>query len=329
MKLTKPRGRGGSRFFRRGALPAAVATRAVLYTPFRRGGPRSWGLAMARELAPEVDLVAVNSPALAAKAPFLGAQVVHSALPFVRTRKPLLLTLKGDFRRESRLYRRGYERILRRADAVTVPSRYLQETLRLPDAEVIPNAVPLTPPVWDPPAEGPLRLLVVSKFAFEAKTRGILDLLDSLGAARREGKLDFQVTVVGGGAFEGLVAERIRSLGEGFRFHGWSDDVRGLFARHHALLYVSYLDNQPNLLLEAMMAGIPVYSNPAGDVPNMLPEECVFHDATAVAQVLPGLASDAQRRRVSRENHRRAAERVSGAAVKPAWLAAYERVQRR
>jgi len=299
-------------------MPERTPPRVVLALPFRPGGPRSWGHGLARALRPEAEVELAESPGHMRR--LLGAHdLVHTCVPFVHSRGPLLATLHGDFRRESRLYRAGYERLLRRASAVTVPSRFLQDRLKLPDALVIPNGIAEPTTRWAPSgAEGPLRVLVASKFAFPDKTQGTVDLLADLG--RIAARLPLRISVAGGGPLEDRV--KAAATQAGATWLGWQSDLPALFARHDVLVYRSHHDNQPVLLLEAMATGIPVIANHVGDTPDLLPADALADDETVLEERLRALADPAARQRLSRELRRRG-DGYTWAALKPRWLALY------
>jgi glycosyltransferase involved in cell wall biosynthesis len=300
-------------------------TRVLLATSFGHGGPRAWALAMARRMAPEVQVRLADSLPRMRRLLAGPRDIVQTTIPFVRSRRPLIATLKGDYTQESRLYRGGYRRLLRRADAVTVPSRYLRDALRLDDAFVIPNAVDPPSQRWRPrPAgkampPGTLRALVASNFSFPAKTQGTLELVEALGplAAAR----GWQVDVAGQGRLEGHVREAVRRAGPTLRFVGWLD-LPARLVDYDVLLYRSHLDNQPNLLIEAMSAGVPLLANSVGDVPAMVPPPCILDDLGELGPRLDAFAAGDEGVRLSRLELA-AVPRFHWDTVKPAWLQLY------
>jgi glycosyltransferase involved in cell wall biosynthesis len=306
-------------------MPAPEVPRpleTVLALPFRRGGPWSWGHGLAQALAPEAGVRLADSP-LAMRRLLGRHDLVHTAVPFVHSRGPLLATIHGDFRLESLRYRGAYERLLQRADACTVPSRFLRERLDLPGATVLPNGVSDPGMRWRPPADGatdaPLRVLVASKFDFLAKTQGTLDAIAAL--ARMQTRLPLKVAVAGAGKMEGQVRQAAQRAG--FEVLGWQSDLPRLFSGHDVLVYRSYLDNQPMLLIEAMLSGIPIVANRVGDTPDLLPPEALADDDAELESRLEALAHPQAREHLSRELRRRG-ESYLWPRLKPRWLALYE-----
>jgi glycosyltransferase involved in cell wall biosynthesis len=270
-----------------------------------------------------------KSPAAFPRLAATRADVVHTTIPFVRARQPIIATVQGNFRLESGLYRRGYESLLKRASLVTVPTRQVRDALDI-DAPIIPNAVAEEDTAWAPGPSGQdgLRLLVAANYAFQEKTRGFVDLVDALARLarsrnRRSGA--FQVTVAGAGPCAQQVETAVARAGPGFTFVGWSR-LRDLYARHDILLYNSYLDVQPMLVLEAMMAGMPVIANHVGCIPDLLEPRLVVPDLETLDDTLERLRDPANRAAVSRRNRALAQTHYSWTVVKPQWLKEYGRL---
>jgi len=312
---------------------AGGAIQGLLALPFRPGGARGWGLQLQEVMAPEAHLQVAGNPAQMVRLLAGQHDLVHTVLPFVRTSKPLLATVHGDFEAESPLYRRGYRSLLRRADAVTVPSTFLRDRLRergLADLarggiQVIPNGCADATHRWTPRVDagaGGLRLLVASKFAFPDKTRGTVELVQNL-AALRSALGPFTVDVVGGGALAGQVRDAVQAAGPGFQFLGWRDDLPRLMAQADLLVYRSYLDNQPLLLIQAMLCGLPILANRVGDTPNMLAPAALADGREELARALERLQAPEARLALSLDHRARAERTYLWAQVKPRWLTLY------
>ncbi|MBI4412437.1 MAG: glycosyltransferase [Deltaproteobacteria bacterium] len=114
-------------------------------TPYRKGGPYTWGENLVRELNRR-DIRARHIhriPELLASPFFKDCDIIHTAvpLPFNFWNKPIVLTVHGDYRREKNIWQKFYPLAVKRADCVTVPSEFLKKELGIERAVVIPNGV--------------------------------------------------------------------------------------------------------------------------------------------------------------------------------------------
>lgn len=295
--------------------------RVLLATSFGKGGPPAWAEQMREHLSPEAEIELIRQPSQLPRLVLARPDIVHTTIPFVRSRRPLIATIKGDFRQESPLYRQGYESLLRRARFITVPSKYLRQKLNRTDVEVIPNAVPSRPRSWA--AEGHRYILIASNLDLRQKAQGVADAVSALTTLGAKTRLE----VAGGGRFEHLVDAVIRRAPSTFRRIGWRTDIGQRLQRADLVVHWSYLDNQPNLVIEAMMTGVPVLANRVGDLPNMLPPEALVDDLNGLPgraeTILQGQGVD----RLSRVLHARALAKFSWQQVKPQWLSLYARCE--
>jgi glycosyltransferase involved in cell wall biosynthesis len=241
-------------------------------TPIRKGGPYGWGRSLVERLNASGMHSArhLHEPAEVLSAPVRqDADIVHTALPLsVRLwKKPVVLTVHGDYTVENDLWKRLYPAAVRRADAVTTPSRFLKERLGLDSADVIPNAIfPeqfLVPRRHD---NGTINLVTVTKFYFEDKAQGVLDLLRIIDRAKKcyDGKL--KLTVVGGGKYLEPVSKKAAAFDVPTRFTGFLDNPSRELRQADIFVYYSTHDNFPITLLEAMASGLPVLTNDVGAV---------------------------------------------------------------
>ncbi len=241
-------------------------------TPIRKGGPYGWG----RSLVDCVNATGRHSarhlhePARVLSAPARqDADLIHTALPLsVRLwKKPVVLTVHGDYTIENNLWKLLYPAAVRMADVVTTPSRFLKERLGLDGAEVIPNAIfPEQFPVRRRHDSGTINLVTVTKFYFEDKAQGVLDLLRIIELAGKsfDGKLN--LTVVGGGRYLEPVREKATAFNVPVRFTGFLDQPSRELRQADIFVYYSTHDNFPVTLLEAMASGLPVLTNDTGAV---------------------------------------------------------------
>ena len=122
----------------------------------------------------------------------------------------------------------------------------------------------------------PVRLVTVARLV---EKKGIEYALEAL---RRllDGGTEFRYDVLGGGPLRAHLEARTAELGIADRvtFHGWASqaDVRGALERCHLLLQPSVTaangdqEGVPNVLKEAMAAGLPVVGTRHGGIPELI-----------------------------------------------------------
>ncbi|MCZ8073268.1 MAG: glycosyltransferase, partial [Paucibacter sp.] len=107
-------------------------------------------------------------------------------------------------------------------------------------------------------------------------------------------------------------------------------DMPTLYQRADLALNASTVDNMPISILEAFASGVPVVSTDAGGIPDLLESGRTgllvpIGDAEAMAAAALRLLQDLDlARRFSLAAHAEA-QRYAWSAVKPLWLAAYDR----
>lgn len=220
-----------------------------------------------------------------------------------------------------------------RAELVLPVSEAMERALRALGIEtemrVLPNPVDgalFRPPEERKPHSIP-RLLTVGLFYDGAK--GIDLLLQAVAQLRQEVRLD----IVGDGAeradYERLAAEL--ELGDIVTFHRLlpKPEIARLMRTADAFVLASRYDNNPNVLLEALMCGLPSVATTVGGVPEIIDE---MNGVLVPPRDVPALA-DAIRRLVgSLENYdraeigRRAAERFGRPRIAADLAAAFSDV---
>ncbi len=241
-------------------------------TPVRRGGPYNWGHSLVECLNAADGHTAshVHELPRVLSAPVRSnADIIHSTLPISLRlwKKPVVLTVHGDYSIENSLWKLMYPPAVRHADLITTPSRFLKERLGLDAADVIPNAIfPERFAIHERRDDGPVRLVTVTKFYFEDKALGVLDLLRIVDLARKsfDGKLE--LTVVGGGKYLDPVRKKASAFGLPVRFTGFLDNPSQELSRADIFVYYSTHDNFPVTMLEAMASGLPVLTCEVGAV---------------------------------------------------------------
>jgi glycosyltransferase involved in cell wall biosynthesis len=86
--------------------------------------------------------------------------------------------------------------------------------------------------------------------------------LEAFASILASGYDDVRLLIVGDGALKVSLQTRAKHLGleDAVEFVGWRDDVLQIISASQALLLTSYFEGFPNVLLEAMNAGVPVVS---------------------------------------------------------------------
>ncbi len=311
--------------------------RIAIWNSPRAGGPLRWSRDLQSQINAsgqyEANLV-TNPLSLAVGHILPQAELIHAAVPVTYRfwRRPLVLTVKGDYTIEKNIWRSLYPRAIRMADIVTVPSQYLKERIpELAKATVIPNAVDLEQfTVSDTPTHNPFKILVVTNFWFPEKARGVEQLLALIKQALSKGvTTNCEVTIVGDGAWLEKVKQQARQYTFKITFAGWSDP-RTFFPTTNLFLYYSYHDNMPNAVLEAMAAGLPVLTNRVGAIDEMITsgvDGIIVDTPERYQRALVNLLSDsALRRSIGRAARTTIEQRFSWSTVVQRYLAIYRKL---
>ena len=222
---------------------------------------------------------------------------------------------------------------LRRASAVVVPSRFLEEVFagHGVESQVIPNGVNLEIFRLAPERLSGRHVVVMRNL----ETLYGIDTAIRAAAILRKEFPDLVVSIAGSGpqraALEQLVTEL--DLEGAIRFTGRLDvtQVAALYAQADVALNPSRADNTPASLLEAAACGVPIVSTNVGGVPYLVehgrtawlvPSDAPELMADAVARVL----RDEPLRRKLRENGVALASSCSWPIVTRHWLELYDRV---
>ena len=146
------------------------------------------------------------------------------------------------------------------------------------------------------------------------------------------------------GVIAGTGPERMRletmaaSLGltsGGVRFVGHCSDIRALLAQSQMLVLTSDHEGSPNVLLEAMGAGLPVVTTPAGDSAVVVMDGTTgfvvdFEDAAGLAERILRLADSPQLRiRLGEAGRRRVAAEFNPSQLAERLLTVYRAAARR
>jgi glycosyltransferase involved in cell wall biosynthesis len=183
-------------------------------------------------------------------------------------------------------------------------ARRLEDVLGLPAgaARVVRNGVPQPGP--SRPLATPIGRLVVGGVGRLDVQKGFDVLVRAVARLP-----DVHLVLVGDGPERRALEELVADLGvrERVTMTGWSDEVSALMGSFDVLAVPSRWEGLPLVVLEAMLAGVPVVATPVGGVP-----DAVRHDRTgllipvddpaALTAALGALAADpAHRRRLATE----------------------------
>jgi glycosyltransferase involved in cell wall biosynthesis len=247
-----------------------------IITPVHTGGPYNSGKNLAKILnnrgittswthkLPEVLL-----------SPFWqNADIVHSMgipIGFRLWRKPLVLTMKGEYTIENNLWQPLYPGAIRHANVVTTPSFFLKERLNLKNALVIPNAVFLENfHIVTHSEKSVVNLLTTTNFSFKDKSCGILDILEILDSIPKEDSQPINYTIAGGGPYLAMIENNTKKYATAANFKGWINNLDQFLQSGDIFVYYSCHDNFPNAILEAMACGLPVITNKVGAVSEII-----------------------------------------------------------
>lgn len=238
----------------------------------RFGGPFTWGKDLTYMLNDRcIEAKHIHTLfALSKSCLRQDVDIVHTTVPFPFRlwKKPVVLSMRGDYTIERSIWNRFVPKTIAQADVITTPSQYLRLKLDLGKAIVIPNAVvPQGFTLSQHGARDELNLVTIANFYFPDKVRGLLSVIGILNKVQSH---HFSYTVIGGGPYLGTIRRQISGTWVNIRFTGFLPDPRPALAASDIFLYYSYHDNFPNVILEAMACGLPVITNNVGAVSEMI-----------------------------------------------------------
>jgi len=249
-----------------------------ILTPPRLGGPFYW----ARYLADSLNERGIKSEhvyqirKLLLSPLYQNADIVHTTVPFPFKlwKKPIVLTIHGDYINERNIWQRFYPKIIAQANAITIPSRYLKQKLGLNDAIVIPNAIfPERFKQVRHSEKETINLVTIARFHFKDKARGILDILEILSVANKIANKRIKYVVVGGGPYLGRIMAQAKSYDIDVEFTGMLQNPKTILENSDIFVYYSHHDSFGIVLLEAMASGLPVITNNFGPPSEIIDNE--------------------------------------------------------
>ncbi len=228
-----------------------------------------------------------------------------------------------------RRYRRLLVPLIRLADAVVVPSGFLERVFRRYGIEVavIPNVADIEGFTFEPRTRLRPRLIVTRALEPMYNVEGVLRAFRRVQQHYPEAALG----IVGAGSQAAHLRDLVREWKlQHVRFHGWvaRAELPALYREYDVCINASLVDNFPGSLVEAACCGLPIVTSEAGGIPDMIRHRntgmlCRVHDdaqlADGVIEVLrtPTLAAAMAR------NARRWAEQFAWSRVSPQVLRCY------
>ena len=177
------------------------------------------------------------------------------------------------------------------------------------------------------PDGGPLRIGTLARLSPE---KGLDDLIRAL-----EWLPDVTLTLVGDGSERSRLERLTDELGlrERVTFAGWRADARAALAELDVLVLPSRSEALPLVLVEAMLAELPVVATDVGSVSEAVEDGVTgiilpSGSPRAIAEAVGGLRDPERRRKLGRAGRARALERFSAAGAARTFEALYEEVRR-
>lgn len=249
----------------------------LLITPHKKGGPWQWGADLVGELNKTEEFHAKHIFTLREKflSPFnFKNRILHTTNPlaFSFLMRPLILTIHG--RIHGWFWKLFYWLGVHRASIVTVPSKFLKNSLNIKNAVVIPNAINISNfPEVKLGESDHFNILTVTKFWFPKKARGMLELAQIIFNLAKDFDKRINWRIVGNGPFLEDIKKSIASLERpknlSVQWFGY-DTPQKYFSDSDAFAYFSYEDNMPIAVMEAMASGLPVVTNKVGAVDEII-----------------------------------------------------------
>jgi glycosyltransferase involved in cell wall biosynthesis len=165
-------------------------------------------------------------------------------------------------------------------------------------------------------ADRPPRLLYLG---WLEKEKGLGELLEACRLLAPA--YEFRLSIVGEGLYSSAAREMVRSngLSERVVFAGWLDEpsVREALASHDILVLPSWSEGLPNVMIEAMSAGLAVVTTGVGSIPDYATDEehallVEPRDSRALAGAMARLIADPElRNRIAAAGRQMAARRFN------------------
>ncbi|MBX0328719.1 glycosyltransferase family 4 protein [Oscillochloris sp. ZM17-4] len=247
---------------------------------------------------------------------------------------PLVVTIHGSdvpgynpdrFKRGHRLLAPLWRQIVRQADAIISPSRYLGGLLQR-GADVPVDVIPYGFRLPEAGAAPRRRRILFASRLFPRK--GAQHMLQALAGVDLTG---WDVVIAGDGPMLAPLQEQARQLDLDVQFPGFvkGQELQDLYASSAIFVFPSLHDNFPVVLLEALSAGCAVITNNVTGMPEVVGDAGVLvkpHDIPGLRAAIVGLMGDETWRARLGESARRRVEGFSWGRILAEHLELYGRV---
>lgn len=212
----------------------------------------------------------------------------------------------------SHIFGRLYLSAARSAEALIIQAKHFAASLLAADftsgqIHLISNPAPDRPPSSTCADTGTtrnfsqaIRILWCGRLSREKDP----EILTEVAGILRQREVEFHIDVVGDGELHRPLQRKITdsALAEYITLHGFKEDPAPYFRDADILLLTSTYDASPNVILEAMVAGVPVVATNVGGVPEMVQDGVTGiltppNDPGAIAHAIEKLVEDPVRRR--------------------------------
>jgi glycosyltransferase involved in cell wall biosynthesis len=216
-----------------------------------------------------------------------------------------------------------WRRSTRAIDAIVCPSEYLEGLILSGEPQAhtvtIPNGYDVDK--FDPGRPRKKRILVLTRML---ERKGVQDVLRAL----QEPGIDYELDIVGTGAYLDELKKLDAELGTGAIFHGWldndSDELRELLETASIFVFPSHAENFPLVLLEAMAAGAAIITTNQTGCKEVVGDTAIKvppGQPAAIREALEKLVADQELRdRLAREARARLEQNFSWQSVTNSYL---------
>lgn len=216
-----------------------------------------------------------------------------------------------------------WKRSARTIDTIVCPSQFLEGLILAGEPQAttvtIPNGYDVDK--FDPGRTRKNSILILTRML---ERKGVQDVLRALQAPG----IDYEINIVGTGAYLDQLKKLDAELGTGARFHGWldndSDELRELIETSSIFVFPSHAENFPLVLLEAMAAGAAIITTNQTGCREVVGEAAIKVPPgrpAAIREALEKLVDDSElRERLGREARSRLERNFSWQSVANSYL---------